>query len=96
MKLPLKHVAIDGGWDGVVDADNTTICKIVYNEPDNAAAIVRAVNMHESLVEALRFAIERPQCTCGDDIPGRTGDCSCGWASGWRQARAVLAKVEKA
>jgi hypothetical protein len=59
------HVAgRKGGWDGVTAEDGTDICALEYNNPANAAFIVRAVNAHDALVAALENLIPRFRNAC--------------------------------
>lgn len=44
-----RHVAVEGGWDGVADESGNLICKLVANEPANADLIAAAPDMRTLL-----------------------------------------------
>ena len=48
-ELPWRHCAVKGGWDGVKDADGTTMLSLVANIPENATFITTACNEYDTL-----------------------------------------------
>lgn len=51
-----KHVAVEGGWDGVASEDGTLLCRLVLNNPANADLFAAAPKLadahHKNIVAA--------------------------------------------
>ena len=51
---PWKCIAVEGGWDGVSDEMGMVICKLVFNNPKNAALIAAAPELLEAAYITVR------------------------------------------
>ena len=48
-KLPWARCAVDGGWDGIMDADGHILFNVVANIPENCDLVTEACNQHDAL-----------------------------------------------
>ena len=48
-KLPWARCAVDGGWDGIMDADGHILFNVVANIPENCDLVTEACNEHYTL-----------------------------------------------
>ena len=78
---PWRHVAIEGGWDGVAATDGTPICSLSYNNPANACLAAAAPEMYDALADLL------------DMVDADDGDDPDGMVAHLTHARAVMAKA---
>lgn len=91
LALPLRrHIEKHGTTVTIVDANDETVALLEHQISDgrNAAEIVRRVNLHDDLVEALRESTDLVPRISGDD------PMAPALADWLRNVRAVLAKVE--
>ena len=84
---PYKHVAVEGGRDGVECERDGLLCRLVYNNPDNADLFAVA----PELADALR-AVLRQGLSCQPNCPSERGNrCNCGADEVDNQVRTALA-----
>lgn len=72
---PWHVVEINNGKDIQIDSEKLHICNITrygmavgIHEQENAKRIIHCVNMHDELVEALKYVQEMIKNNCFDDI----------------------------